>query len=289
MLHSGKIITALSALVLALQVSVSAASGTVNTDALNVRSEANTYSSVVGTVYSGAQVDITGRSGEFYEINYNGSLAYVHKDYVTMAPTVIGYVNTSLLNIRTGPGTSYSVMGQLAIGDGVDITEADGEWYQIIIGNRFGYVHSGYITTTSQSIRRVSSSASRSGTSVSRKGTALVEYSKNFIGTPYVSGGTSPSGFDCSGFTYYVYKQYGVTLPRTAASQAGAGVAVSRSELVPGDLVFFDTYGGISHVGIFVGGDSFIHATVPGDVVKIGSLNSSYYKSRYITARRIFN
>ncbi len=288
-MHSKKLAIALSAIVLSIQLSVSAATGTVNTDALNVRSEANTYSNIIGTVYSGQQVDITGQSGEFYEINYSGNSAYVHSDYINMAQTVVGYVNASLLNIRTGPGTSYGIMGQLASGDGVDITEADGEWYQIIIGSGFGYVHSSYISTTSKVIRRTSSSVSRSGSGVSRERTSLVEYSKNFLGTPYVSGGSSPSGFDCSGFTYYVYKQYGVTLPRTSASQAGAGTAVSRSELIPGDLVFFDTYGGISHVGIYVGDDSFIHSTVPGDVVKISSLSSSYYSPRFVTARRIFN
>ena len=108
-----------------------------------------------------------------------------------------------------------------------------------------------------------------------------------FIGTPYASGGSSPAGFDCSGFTSYVYSNYGVSLPRTAAGQAGVGVEVSRSDLVPGDLVFFNTFGGISHVGIYVGDNSFIHSTVPGDTVKISSMSSSYYSSRYVCARRV--
>ncbi len=284
-----KVFTVAAVTVLGLQISVSAALGTVTTHSLNIRSEANTYSNVVGQAYSGESLDITGRSGDFYEIYYNGGTAYVHGDYVERQVVANGVVTASILNIRNGADTYCDVLGQLAEGDGVAITDIDGEWYEITLGNGFGYVHSSYIWTDTAITRRSSAPSSRGGRGVNRKTAALVEYSKEFLGTPYVSGGSSPSGFDCSGFTSYVYKQYGVSLPRTSSSQAGVGTAVKRSELIPGDLVFFNTYGGISHVGIYVGGDSFIHATLPGDVVKISSLSSSYYNSRYVTARRIFN
>ncbi len=284
-----KTVTVLAAALLGLQLSVSAAVGTVNTETLNIRSEANTYSNIVGQAGSGQQLDIIGRSGDFYEIYYNGASAYVHGDYVVPEIIANGVVTASLLNIRTGAGTNFGVMGQLAKGDGVAIFDVYGDWYQIKIAEKFGYVHSSYISVPTSITSRSSAPASRSGSTVSRKGTAIVEYSKQFLGTPYVSGGSSPSGFDCSGFTYYVFKQYGVTLPRTSSSQANAGHYVAKSELKPGDLVFFDTYGGISHVGIYVGNDSFIHSTVPGDVVKISSLSTAYYKSRYVTARRIFD
>lgn len=287
-MHSKKVMLFLSAAILSMQMSVSAAIGTVTADVLNIRSEANTYCSVAGQVYSGDKVDITGRVGDFYEIYHNGTTAYVYGEYVIPEVIANGSVSVDLLNIRAGAGTGFEVIGKLAYGDGVAITDVDGEWYQITLGNGFGYVHSGYIYTAS-SVSRRSSAPSRSGLAVSRNRTSLVEYSKNFLGTPYASGGASPAGFDCSGFTYYVYQQHGVTLPRTSSAQAGVGVSVSRNELIPGDLVFFDTYGGISHVGIYVGGNSFIHSTVPGDVVKISSLDSSYYSSRYVTARRILN
>ena len=100
---------------------------------------------------------------------------------------------------------------------------------------------------------------------------------------PYVWGGASPSGFDCSGFTMYVYAQVGVSLPHNAATQYGMGVAVSRGDLQPGDLVFFY---GLGHVGLYIGGGSFIHAPHTGDVVKISSLSGSYASS-YVGARRI--
>jgi cell wall-associated NlpC family hydrolase len=104
-----------------------------------------------------------------------------------------------------------------------------------------------------------------------------------YLGVPYVWGGMSPGGFDCSGFTAYVYAQLGVYLPHHAASQYSYGTPVDRSQLAPGDLVFFS---GLSHMGMYIGGNQFIHAPHTGDVVKISEL-SGYYDSNYVGARRL--
>src|SRR5207253_22334 len=111
----------------------------------------------------------------------------------------------------------------------------------------------------------------------------VVGIAMQYLGVPYVWGGASPSGFDCSGFTMYVYSRMGVSLPHNAAAQYGYGSPVSRSALQPGDLVFFD---GLGHVGLYIGGNSFIHAPHTGDVVKISSL-SGWYASTYVGARRL--
>ena len=109
----------------------------------------------------------------------------------------------------------------------------------------------------------------------------------DYLGVPYVFGGTSPYGFDCSGYVQYVFANAGVSLPRTADVQFEVGTPVSTAELVPGDLVFFSTYTyGASHVGIYVGDGNFIHAS-SSQGVTISSLSQAYYSSRYIGARRI--
>jgi peptidoglycan DL-endopeptidase CwlO len=112
----------------------------------------------------------------------------------------------------------------------------------------------------------------------------VVGIAMQYLGVPYRWGGSSPSGFDCSGFVMFVYAQVGVSLPHNAAAQYGHGTPVARSDLQPGDLVFFN---GLGHNGIYVGGGQFIHAPHTGDVVKISSLSSSWYASTWVGARRL--
>ena len=112
----------------------------------------------------------------------------------------------------------------------------------------------------------------------------VVGIAYQYLGTPYVWGASGPSAFDCSGFTAYVYAQVGISLPHNAAAQFGYGTPVSRDQLQPGDLVFFD---GLGHVGLYIGGGNFIHAPHTGDVVKISSLYDSWYAATYVGARRI--
>ncbi|WP_138204038.1 C40 family peptidase [Haloimpatiens lingqiaonensis] len=137
----------------------------------------------------------------------------------------------------------------------------------------------------------VSNRASRGGdyNSAYQRGMGLIDYAKGFLGKPYVWGAEGPNAFDCSGLTLYVYRNVGISLPHYTGSQAELGKAVKRNELMPGDLIFFNTTGYLAHVGMYVGNGKFIHASSGGHRVIISDLSQSYYSSRYAKARRILN
>jgi cell wall-associated NlpC family hydrolase len=119
-------------------------------------------------------------------------------------------------------------------------------------------------------------------------GATVVAVARSFVGTPYRSGGAGPGGFDCSGFTQYVFAQLGVALPRTVLEQAAVGERVDRRDLREGDLVFFAIDGrAISHVGIVVSADRFVHAPSSRGSVREESLGIAYWQTRYATARRV--
>ena len=129
--------------------------------------------------------------------------------------------------------------------------------------------------------------ADRASASRALLNSKVVEYAKQFLGKPYVWGASSGKAFDCSGFTVYIMKKFNVSLPRTASGQINSGTKVGKDDLQAGDLVFFTTYKkGPSHVGIYIGGNKFIHASSGVDKVTITDLDSSYYKRRYLGARR---
>src|SRR5262245_38910873 len=117
---------------------------------------------------------------------------------------------------------------------------------------------------------------------------ALVGTALSFRGTPYRNGGSDPSGFDCSGFTQYVYAQYGIPIGRDVREQFRHGQPIETRDLAPGDLVFFDTSeGGVSHVAIAVGGNQFVHAPSSTGVVRVERLSATYWSRRYVGARRV--
>lgn len=189
------------------------------------------------------------------------------------------YTTADVLNVRSQPSITSEIIGQYTYGSELDITDKSDIWYQIRYNDSYAYVHSDYVAfsyaqTPDQSIL----------------GQNLVETAKQYIGTPYVYGGMSPSGFDCSGFVKYVYSLYGVSLNRVANDQASNGVWVARENLEPGDIICFaGSRGGsyITHVGIYVGNNQFIHSPRTGYTVTIENLDGSY-GARYAAARRIF-
>lgn len=230
------------------------------------------------------------------------------------------YVDASSVNVREKASSSSEVVTTLSTNEQVTVESVENGWASVTtedgtkgyisneylskeevkVTNRSGDVERPAITKQTSTKSEKSSSKSNNSTSKSsttsksdekttsnssssNKGTQVVNYAKKYLGASYVYGGDGPNSFDCSGFTQYVYKKFGVSLPHSASAQQSYGKAVSKSNLKQGDLVFFT-----GHVGIYVGNNKFIHAANPSKGVVITSLSDSYYKKNYITARRIF-
>ena len=284
--------------------------GIVDASSLRLRSGPSISSSTVKYAYRGDYVLITGKQGAWYQVEYNLTRGYMHSDYLSIhdAKNVeLGYgsVTANKVNLRSGPGTSYSSLSRINSGNRIYIIGFNRQWYKVITTNTIGYIRSDYVKLTEIPYENTGSvntprffidgkstgvtpspSALQSGTAGIQN--TIVANAKSLLGTPYVWGGTSPAGFDCSGFTQYVYAQSGIRLDRTTSQQVQHGTAVSKSNLQPGDLVFLkDTYrSGVSHVGIYIGDGKMIHASSSKGVTT-SDLSNSYYQKHYHSARRI--
>ena len=187
-----------------------------------------------------------------------------------------GIITGGTINVRKGPGTEYDRITQVATGKVVTILGTENGWYHIQFGSTTGYVLGDYLR------EYVPGAASAVGEQI-------VQMAMQYMGVRYRSGGSSPNGFDCSGFTMYLFGQLGYSLPHSATSQyKNCGTYVAKSDLQPGDLVFFsDSSHAIGHVGIYIGNGEIIHARYSVGCVTTNSLSMSYYVNRYVGAKRI--
>lgn len=213
------------------------------------------------------------------------------------------YVKGTSVNARSEANKSSSVVKKFDTNDKVTVTGEDGDWYIVEINGKKAYIQKSLLSskkveTTSRSSNSLTENNEENNVEVQKEGTttetnksadAIVAYAKTFQGYPYVYGTNGPSSFDCSGFVQYVYKHFGYSLSRSSKTQANDGVAVSKSNLQPGDILIFKNTAKteIGHVGIYIGNGQFIHASNPKTGVTISSLSSASYQQRYVTARRI--
>lgn len=197
-----------------------------------------------------------------------------------------GVIKGNGVNFRAEPGLDGKVITVLKRGLTVTVTEETEDWYKVQLANgQAGWICRQFVELQ-QPINQSNSRERLVGTQVNE----IIAYAKNFLGIAYVYGGASPRGFDCSGFTKYVFSKIGINLPHQAKQQIEKGAAIqSKGELLPGDLVFFKTKGSsiVNHVGIYLGDNRFIHASSGYGAVRISPLDSGYYYHRYVGARRL--
>ena len=265
--------------------------GTICGSYVRMRSGASTTSSILGVYNTGTEMAITGESGNWYKVSYGGKDGYVSKDYMTTtkpssggSTSQTGYIKGNDVRLRSGAGTSYSILGTYNNGTPLTITGTSGDWTAVTINGVKGYVNSAYVSTTKT--EGGNGGGSTPSTSI---GETIVATAKQYMGAPYVYGGMSPSGFDCSGFVNYVYKLCGYSMSRVASSiYNNNGTYVEKANLQIGDLVFFaSNSSSIGHVGIYIGNGQFIHSSSGAGCVVISDLSSSYYLKNYVGAKRI--
>lgn len=282
---------------------------TVEASSLRLREAPSTSSRTLDYAPQGDYVIIYGKSGSWYQVSYNLTTGYMHESYLSTYSrrnVELGYasVNANRVNVRSGPSTSYSSLARANQDDQVYIIGFNNQWYKVIYNSHIGYIRSDYLNLTEIPYENADSQKSLlffkdgKSTGVTPSASALkgqsgvvqqiIANAKKHLGTPYVWGGTTPKGFDCSGLVQYVFNQSGINLPRTTTEQVQVGTYVSKSNLQPGDLVFLqNTYRqGVSHVGIYIGDGQMIHASSSKGVV-ISNLSSSYYTQHYHSARRV--
>ena len=259
-------------------------------DDVNFRKGPSTDYASLGKLNKGYKVEYISETNSWSKVKYNGQTGYVYSKYVaqtsTTSNTQVKYVNCTSLNVRSGPGTSYSIIKSISTNTKVEVISTNNGWSKIKEGSTTGYVSAKYLSDS-----QTSSSTSSNTTSTSTSASKLVSYAKSLLGKPYVWGAQGPSSFDCSGFTYYVFKNFAnITLPRTSVDQSTYGITVSKSNLKVGDLVFFDTDGAndgnVSHVGIYIGSNQFIHSSSTKGKVVISDF-TNYYNNAFVRAKRV--
>lgn len=278
--------------------STTGTAGTVKcSSSVNLRSAANTSSSILAELKNGTKITVVSTANGWCKVTYSGKTGYIKQDYVsttgsasnnTSASTGTAAVVkcSSTVNFRSAASTSSTILGELKNGTAVTVLSTSNGWSKVSYAGKAGYISADYLVTASSGTA-ISPSNTAASVSISAKRQSVLNYAAQFLGVPYVYGGSTPSGFDCSGFTSYVFKNTVGSIPRVAQAQYDATTRVSRDDLLPGDLVFFgSSTSSISHVGIYVGSNQFIHAPSTGDVVKYSSLTGSY-ATRYQGAGRV--
>nr|WP_255604423.1 SH3 domain-containing protein [Oscillochloris sp. ZM17-4] len=297
--------------------------GVVVEEGLNLRDGPGTNYMSMARMGNGQELTLVEQFQGWFLVEYGDQYGWVTQDFLTIVdgvvnrvpvaqeipdpnPPLVGAVLENSVNMRKGPGSAYERVGSVNAGSQVALLAKYKDWVKVQLDNGTkAWIFSDLVKISPMAIRRVPTTTnfpalpSRVSTIRGSSGPVNVaasgdvaSYAVQFIGSRYRWGGSGPGGFDCSGLTSYVYRQYGVGLPHSAAGQFSTryGAMIGNmGSLAPGDLVFFANTGGhrgISHVAIYIGGGQIVHAMTPSYGVQVSGVWSSYWQNHFVGAIR---
>lgn len=252
---------------------------------LNVREEPSTSGKLVGKMPKDSACEVIEEADGWAHIQSGEVEGYVSLEFLLTGPDAkvranelvrtVAVANVDGLNVRDEPNTESTVLTQVLKGGELEWLETLEDWIKVSIDGQEAYISSEFVTVEQKLDTAITMTELLYGVGVSDVRVELVEYAKQFIGNPYVWGGTSlTKGADCSGFVLSVYKKFGVTLPHYSGSQANSGTKISYGDLQPGDLIFYANSGGtINHVALYIGGGRVVHASSPTQGIRIDKYN----------------
>ena len=265
---------------------------------LNVRAVPSTDGKLVGKLPKDAACEVLETADGWAHIKSGEVEGYVSMDFLHTGPDArikaaelvhtVAVANTDGLNVREQPNTDSAIMTQILKGEELEYVETADGWVKVSIDGEDAYVSEEYVSVEEKLPTAITMTELLYGEGVSDIRVEIVEYAKQFIGNPYVWGGTSlTKGADCSGFVQSVFKHFGIKLSRTSRTQANDGTKISMSELKPGDLVFYTNGSGtINHVALYIGGGQVVHASSPKTGIKTSKYN---YRTPYKAVRVLYD
>lgn len=256
---------------------------------LNVREAPGEDGKLIGKMSNNAACEILDITDGWAHVTSGKLDGYVSMDYLLTGPAAVARasqvvrtmatVNTEVLRVREEPNVDCPVITTVPYGEELEVINVSDGWVEIDLDGEPAYISAEYVDIGEKLFTAITMSELLYGEGVSDVRVDICQYAKQFVGNPYVWGGTSlTNGADCSGFVLSLYAKYGITLPHHAASQANCGRTVSLSQMQPGDLVFYTKGGRINHVAMYIGNGQVIHASSPTTGIRISSVN---YRTPY--------